>query len=126
MRSIAGPNRTRRPRNAKGSIRNGWIRSSGAVVVRVLKSKRSGVIPGKKPQLDSHSGSGRSPPDGQPLSQAPGKNALLGMQPVLRFIPDNRLRAVDDPGGDLLAAFCRQPMHEDRVRLGLRPQLLVD
>jgi hypothetical protein len=48
------------------------------------------------------------------------------MQAVLRFIPDHRLRPVDDGWRDLLTAMRRQAMHEHRVLLGTRHQPLVD
>ena len=54
--------------------------------------------------------------------QAPGQDALLGMQAVLRLVEHHRLRPVDHLVGDLLAAMRRQAMHEHRVRLGLRHQ----
>ena len=37
------------------------------------------------------------------------------MEPVLGFVPDSGLRAVDDGGGDLFAAMRGQAMKEDRV-----------
>ena len=40
------------------------------------------------------------------------------MQAVFRFVPDDRLRAVDHFGGDFLAAVCRQAVHEQGVRRG--------
>src|SRR5215469_440420 len=126
MRSIAGPSRTRRPRNAKGSIRNGWIRSSGAVSVRVLKINALRRHARKETTARSSFGLGLASPNALPLLQAPGENTLLGMQPVLGLVPNYRLRAVDDPRGDLLATFCWQAMHEDRVWLGLGHKLLVD
>src|SRR5262249_28837434 len=90
------------------------------------KSIRSGVMPGKKLRFDCRSGSGWRRPNALPLLQAPGENTLLGMQPVLGLVPNYRLRAVDDPRGDLLATFCWQAMHEDRVWLGLGHKQLVD
>src|SRR5258705_102676 len=61
-----------------------------------------------------------------PSAEAPGENPLLGMKPVLRFVPHDRLRAVDDTGGHLFTAFDRQTMHKDRVGLGVRHQVFVD
>ena len=58
--------------------------------------------------------------------QAPGQEALLGMQPILGFIEDNRLRTVDDLIGHLLAAVCGQAMHEQRIRSGLGHQAGID
>src|SRR5215469_8539046 len=130
MRSIAGPSRTRRPRNAKGSIRNGWIRSSGAVFVRVLKintlRRHARKETTARLSFGLRLGSSWRSPAALPLLQAPGENTLLGMQPVLGLVPNYRLRAVDDPRGDLLATFCWQAMHEDRVWLGLGHKQLVD
>src|SRR6516164_1738085 len=111
MRSIAGPSRTRRPRKANGSIRKGWIRSSGAVWLGLFKLAGSEI-------------SGRALK--RELTETPGEDTLLGMQPVLCLVPDDRLRAINDPGSDFFAALCRQAMHEDGVRLGMRHQLLVD
>ena len=48
------------------------------------------------------------------------------MKPVFGLVPYDRLRAVDDTGRDLFAAFHRQTMHEDRIGLGVRHQVLVD
>src|SRR5215469_16598479 len=105
MRSIVGPSRTRRPRRANGSIRKGWTRSSG---------------PGSRGELNpAHFFRKWS-------AETPGENALLRMQPVLRLIPHHGLRAVDDTGRHLLAALYRQAVHEDRVGLGVRHQVLVD
>ena len=51
-------------------------------------------------------------------SQAPGQDALLGVQAVLGLVEDDRLRPVHDLVRDLLAAMGRQAMHEDGVPLG--------
>jgi hypothetical protein len=42
---------------------------------------------------------------------------LLHVHAVLGLVPDHRLRAVDDLGGDLLAAVRRQAVHEQRIGL---------
>src|SRR5579859_3524689 len=99
--STAVLKRTRRPRSAVASIWKGSIRSS----------MKRGL-----------------PPDdgGRASGKAPSQNALLGMEAILGLVPDDGLRAVDDAGRDFLAALCRQAVHEDRVRLGLGHQALVD
>src|SRR5438045_3173963 len=105
MRSIAGPSRTRRPRNAKGSMRKGWIRSSGAVWLGEFNVGRSGDNAGKRISslaLCPWTAGSRGSPHSERLAETPGKNTLLGMEPVLRLVPDDRLRTVDDPGGNLL------------------------
>ena len=48
-------------------------------------------------------------------SQAPGQDALLGVQPVLGLVEDHRLRPVHHLVGHLLAAMGRQAMHEERL-----------
>src|SRR5215468_1089989 len=58
--------------------------------------------------------------------QAPGEDALLRMQAVLRLVEHHRLRSIDYFGGHFLAAMGRQAMHEDGVRLGLFHQPLID
>ncbi len=58
--------------------------------------------------------------------QAPGQQALLGVQPVFRLVEHHRLRPVHHLVGDLLAAMGRQAMHEQRVGLGLRHQAGID
>ena len=45
-----------------------------------------------------------------------GQQGLLGVQPVLRLVPDDRLRSVDDGRLDLEAAVGREAVQEDRVR----------
>src|SRR3954468_16642411 len=59
------------------------------------------------------------------LTQAPGENALLHMQPVFRLVPDDRLRAVDDSCRHLFAALRREAMHEYGLRLGFCHQPLI-
>ena len=57
-------------------------------------------------------------------SSEPGEQRLLGVQPVLGLVPDDALRAVDDLGGDLLAAVGRQAVHaRSRRRAAWREQL---
>src|SRR4051812_12140827 len=151
MRSIAGPSRTRRPRNANGSMRKGCITSSGAVWLgkfnvgappSMLGNNSSPIVitgcpkggpgnhedqslpecPRPYPWLP---GSG-APPRPDRLAETPGKNTLLGVQPVLRLVPDDRLRTVYDPGGNLFPTLCRQAVHKDRVGFGVRHQVFVD
>ena len=50
------------------------------------------------------------------ILQAPFEDRLLDMQPVLGRVEHHRLRAVDDPGGDLVAAMRRQAMQEQGAR----------
>src|SRR6266446_2756520 len=106
--SRTGPSRTSRPRKAVGSIWNGWTRSSGITAVGTiglgigLKSfaaDRVEVEP--KPRRAS--------------AEAPGENALLGVQAVFRLVPHHRLRSVDDRRADLLAALRGETVHEDGV-----------
>src|SRR4051794_41703794 len=59
------------------------------------------------------------------LTQAPGENALLHMQPVFRLVPDDRLRAVDDSCRHLIAALGWEAMHEYGLRLGFCHQPLI-
>src|SRR4029077_18700780 len=141
MRSIVGPSRTRRPRSANGSIRKGWTRSSSGRSEETVILERSGQPAGRRriwrppaqdrnvaPSVSSWKRLTRQAKlcFAESSAKAPGKNSLLGMKPVLRLVPYDRLWAVDDPGGDLLAAFDRQAVHEDRVGLGVRHQVLVD
>ena len=58
--------------------------------------------------------------------QAPGQQALLGVQPVFRLVEHHRLRPVHHLVGDFLAAMRRQAMHEQRVGLGLGHQPGID
>src|SRR6516162_7611810 len=59
-------------------------------------------------------------------AETPGEDSLLRVQPVLRFVPDDRLGTIDDPGRHLFTALCRQAMHEDGIGFGMRHQMLVD
>ena len=45
------------------------------------------------------------------------------MEPVLRLIPDRRLRPVQDLRSDLLAVVCGQAVQEDRLRACRAKQL---
>ena len=56
-------------------------------------------------------------------SKQPDQQRLLGVQAVLRLVPDDALRSVDDVGGDLVAAVGREAVQEDRVGLRERHQL---
>ncbi len=58
--------------------------------------------------------------------QAPGENALLGVQAVLRLVEHHRLRPVDDLVGHLLAPVGGQAVHEQRVGLGAGHQPVID
>ncbi len=60
------------------------------------------------------------------ISEQHRENRLLRVQPVLGLVEHDGPRAVEDTGGDFLAAVRRQAMHEERVRLGARHQRLVD
>src|SRR5690242_20428359 len=111
MPSTSGPSRTSRPRRCEASIWNGWTRSSVVSSVAIYQSLR-GADPEPGPR-------GRS-------GEAPGEDALLRVEAVLRLIPDHRLRSVDHAGADLLAALRREAVHEDRVGLGGGHQPLVD
>src|SRR5919108_2466375 len=146
MRSIAGPNRTRRPRSAKGSIRKGWIRSSGAVLGEFTIG-HSDVDTHEKYTLQlsfrgsrkarpepTNTGSCPVSPDGcsriqrssHISTETPREDPLLRVQPILRLVPDHRLWAIDDPGGHLFPALCWQAMHKDSIGLGMRHQVLVN
>ena len=57
--------------------------------------------------------------------QTPGKQALLGVQPVLGFIENDRLRSVDDLVGNFFPAVRRQAMHEQRIGLALAIRLAL-
>src|SRR5690606_19377330 len=59
-------------------------------------------------------------------AEAPIKNPLLGVEAILGFVPDHRLRAVDNTGRHLVAAMGRQAMHEDSTRIRLGHQRIVD
>src|SRR6186713_2137065 len=96
MVSIARPSRTTRPRVSSASTANGRTTSSAA-------SKAPSFI------------ACASCLDG---AEAPGEDALLGVQPVLGLVEHDRARAVHDLVGDLLAAMRRQAMHEDRFLAG--------
>ena len=50
------------------------------------------------------------------LRQQEHQQRLLRVQPVLRLVPDRRLRTVDDLVGDLPAAVRRQAVQHDRAR----------
>ena len=54
-------------------------------------------------------------------SSSQTQQRLLRVQPVLRLVPDDALRPVDDLGGDLLAAVGRQAVQHDRRRRPARP-----
>ena len=58
--------------------------------------------------------------------QTPGKQTLLGVQPVLGFIENHRLRSIDDLVGNFLSAVRGQAMHEQRIGLGLGHQAGID
>ena len=47
---------------------------------------------------------GKRGPDAACYPQAPGEDAFLRVEPVFGFVPHHRLRAVDDGGGEFLAA----------------------
>src|SRR3989338_696133 len=53
-------------------------------------------------------------------------HGLLGVEPVLRLIEHDALRAVEDAVGDLLAPMGRQAVHHERRGLGEAEQRLVD
>src|SRR5215213_7005506 len=61
-----------------------------------------------------------------PSGREGGQHRLLGRQPVRRLLPDRTARAVDDAGGDFLAAVGRQAVQEDGVVRGERHELGVD
>ena len=54
-------------------------------------------------------------------SEAPGEDALLGMQAVLGLVEHHRLRPVDHLVRHFLAAMGGQAMHEHGVLLGGAP-----
>src|ERR1700680_1290511 len=130
MRPTPGPSRTNRPRSANGRRRKGGIglsgfgsdstgnftnsaqsplariageggtHAEGVGRVRVFRA----AITLTRPSL------ARRPPSPavrqrgiHGSAQTPREDALLDMQAVFRLVPDDRLRAVDDPGRDLLA-----------------------
>src|SRR6266478_10060784 len=141
MRSIVGPSRTRRPRKANGSIRNGCTRSSGGISAKAVILERSGKPAGRHRQRRQPARDRSVAPSvytwkrltrqaklcfAESSAKAPGKNSLLDVKPVLRLVPHDRLRAVDDAGGPLFAALHRQAVHEDRVGLGVRHQVLEE
>src|SRR3989442_8507480 len=45
------------------------------------------------------------------------EQGLLDVQPVFGFVPDARLRALDDLGGDLFAAVRREAVQEDGLAI---------
>src|SRR5712691_6374095 len=119
MRSTVAPSRTSRPRSANGSMRKGWIRSSGfgscstgnketpAFDYRKmsLRAQRSNLVPTRVPPDRDCFVASLLAMTSRGLRQAPREDAPLDMQPVFRLVPDDRLRAVDDPRRDLLAAL---------------------
>src|SRR5690349_3121235 len=58
-------------------------------------------------------------------AQQHDENSFLDMQPVLRFIEDDRPRRIDDRCRDLIAPMCRKTVHEERVLRGMRHQFAV-
>ncbi len=52
------------------------------------------------------------------LAHGQCKYRLLGMKPVLGFVPQNRMRTIDYLTGDLFAAVSRQAVHDDAVGVG--------
>ena len=50
----------------------------------------------------------------------------MHVQAVFRLVPDQRVRPVDDSGGDFLAAVRRQAVQEQRVRAGRGHHRVVD
>src|SRR5947208_3083896 len=101
MESSAGPSWTARPRTSSASTWKGRIASS----------------PGAKRSVEL-----AIRPIWSCRGEAPGEDAFLGVQPVLRLVEDDRLRAVNDLRLDLLAAMGRHAMHEDGVGFGGRHQ----
>src|SRR5258706_1088667 len=61
-----------------------------------------------------------------PILHEGDHDRLLHVQPVLRFVIDDRLRAVDDLGGNLFAAVRRKTMQEDGLFLRQRHDAIVD
>ena len=70
-------------------------------------SRRSGAGGRVRAGRDGHRGRLRS--------SRQDEQGLLGVQPVLGLVPDHRLRAVDDLGGDLQAPVGGQAVQDDRV-----------
>ena len=58
--------------------------------------------------------------------QQPGQQRLLGVQPVLRLVPDRAARAVEHRVGDLVAAVRGQAVQGDRAGRGAVEQRVVD
>src|SRR5947199_876133 len=139
MRSTVGPSRTSRPRSANGSMRKGWTKSSDLVSAsrdnKKLQLFNKPRCHCERSDAISHH-MGESDGDcfvaallamtSRASADAPGKDALLDMQPVFRLVPHHRLRTVDNRGGHLLAALRRQAVHKYGVGLGLCHQALVD
>src|SRR5215510_6138172 len=146
--STSGPSRTTRPRRSRASTANGTIVSSTEVAAgsrtgmpvsgsdmglymdlrgalcepsrdatRHAMQNRAPAQSGSVPTY-AESGTTRHSADPNLACEAPGQDALLGMQPVLRLVEYHRLRAIDHVVRDLLAAVGGQAVHEDRVRLG--------
>src|SRR6516165_8475057 len=138
MSSSAGPSLVRRPRRSSASTSNGSTASStGTAEGARIGLFKVILVSGIWEVMALYLGSPRANrkgltfvvPDRAPLPhrvEAPGQNALLRVQAVFRLVEHNRLRAVHHLVGDLLAAMCRQAMHEKRILLRQRHQLGID
>ena len=59
-------------------------------------------------------------------TEAPEQDRLLRVQPVLRLVPNQRLRAIEHRIGRLFAAMCGQAMEEFGIGLRTRHQAFID
>jgi hypothetical protein len=59
---------------------------------------------------------------GKKLSQ----NGFLHMQPILRLVNHNRLRAIQHIGANLLSPMGWQAVHDDRVGFGPLQESLIE
>src|SRR5579859_7724204 len=102
MSSTADPSRTTRPRRSSAATSNGWTVSSADVFAgaRTGMSFWSSFI-----SRYVRSNGRKATPSGAPLPsrrvQAPGQNALLGVQAVLGLVEHHRLRAIHHLVGHL-------------------------
>src|SRR4051794_34620224 len=116
MVSTAGPRRTTRPRKSRASTANGRTVSS----MDVAEGSRVGTAISGLVMSPYMGFGGLIASPSTLLAEAPGEDALLGMEPVFGLIEHDGLRPIDHLFGDLLATMGRQAMHEHGI--GLRPR----
>src|SRR5262245_37277545 len=104
---MTAPSRKSRPLTPSGLISKGRTMSSGVAA----DTPRLAWILFMSHRLPS--GNGRTPgTDLDRSAEAPGEDALLGMQAIFGLFEHHGPRTVDDLGRHLLSAVRRQAMHE--------------